>query len=351
MSLREMADALSPPQTEAELVGVYVPGGSFGGPRPDVELFRRLHHGSAGQRFIVRGESGSGKTSLILRVIGDVGRLEDTACEAFKIAVGDVEMIASVTAFLQSILGTIASQDGRFANIDAEVLAEAAAIETTTTKRQVTHRAGLNSPVSYQAELKEPVETFKTATTPTELREHLNDVARTIVAAGFRPLVVIDDTDRFARLDANGKPQIDSIHDLLTNAVHVLCQAEPPIDVIVAVHPRYAEVGAYEETRVRFGFTVHETPQLPVEEDHKPPPITAILERRLRRHGIEADVRDLVEEEALIALEAVYVERHANMREVLRVAQAACLRGHAAGASKLAAPHVFAAQKENPAAI
>jgi hypothetical protein len=168
----------------AELVGVYVPGGTFGGPRRDVELFRRLHHESAGQRIIVRGESGSGKTSLILRVIGDVGRLEGSACEPFRITVGDVEMIASVTAFLQSILGTIPSQEGRFANVDAEVLAEAAAVEQTTIKRQVTHRAGLNSRVGYQAELTEPVETFKTATTPTQLREHLNDVlARSVTAA------------------------------------------------------------------------------------------------------------------------------------------------------------------------
>src|SRR3954467_12922736 len=119
MSLREMADALSPPQTEAELVGVYVPGGSFGGPRPDVELFRRLHHGSAGQRIIVRGESGSGKTSLILRVIGDVGRLEDSACEGLKLAVGDVEITASVPPSLQSTPGTFPSRDARFANIDA----------------------------------------------------------------------------------------------------------------------------------------------------------------------------------------------------------------------------------------
>jgi hypothetical protein len=351
MSLRDMADALRPPQTETDLVGVYVPGGSFGGPRPETELFRRLYHEPAGQRIVVRGESGSGKTSLILRVIGDVGRLDDSSCEPFRITVGDVDMIGSATAFLQSMLGTIASQDGRFANVDAEVLAEAAAVETTTTKRQVTHRAGLTSPVSYQAELKEPVEMFKIATTSTELREHLNDVLRRIVAAGFRPLVVIDDTDRFARLDSDGKPQVDSIHDLLTNAVQVLCEAEPPIDVVVAVHPRYDDVDAYEETVARFGFTVHETPQLPVEQDRQPPPIAAILERRLRRHGIETEVADLVEENALIALEAVYVERAANMREVLRVAQSACLKAVAAGASRLGAQHVFAAQKESPAAV
>lgn len=350
MSLRSLASALAPPKTDAELVSVYVPGGTFGGERPDADLFRQLYQESAGQRIIVQGESGSGKSSLILRVIGDVGRLEDSSCEPLRITVGDVEMISSVTTFLQSVLGTIASQEGRFANIDAEVLAEAAAIEQTTTKRQVTHRAGLNSPVSYQAELKEPVETFKTATTPTELREHLNDVLARIVGAGFRPLVVIDDTDRFARLGADGMPQVDSIHNLLTNAVHVLCDAEPAIDVIVAVHPRYADVSAYDETRVRFGFTVHETPQLPVEDGRKPRPIVAILERRLRSHDVEAAIDDLVDEEALVALEAVYVERDANMREVLRVAEAACLMAVAAGAARLAAEHVFSAQRDNPPA-
>jgi Cdc6-like AAA superfamily ATPase len=350
MSLRAVAAALMPPQTDADLVGVYVPGGSFGGPRPDAELFRSLYHEPPGQRIIVRGESGSGKTSLILRVIGDVGALDGSSCEPFRITVGDVDMIESVTAFLQSLLGTIASQEGRFANIDAEVLAEAAAIEQTTMRRHVTHRVGLHAPVSYQAELKEPVETFKTATTPTQLREHLNDILARIAAAGFRPLVVIDDTDRFARLDADGRPQVESIYKLLTNAVHVLCEAEPPIDVIVAVHPRYADVDAYEETRVRFGFTVHETPRLPVEDRIDPPPLAAILERRLRRHRIEEDIAGLIDREALIALEAVYVEREGNMREVLRVAQAACLQADADGAAVLGAQHVFAAQRDNPPA-
>jgi hypothetical protein len=88
-----------------------------------------------------------------------------------------------------------------------------------------------------------------------------------------------------------------------------------------------------------------------VEQDRRPPPIAAILERRLRRHGIEADVADLVGEQALIALEAVYVERAANMREALRVAQSACLKAVAAGARRLGAQHVFAAQKENAAAV
>jgi Cdc6-like AAA superfamily ATPase len=350
MSLRDVAAALAPPKTEAELVGVYVPGGEFGGSRPDAELFRGLQHGEPGQRIIVRGESGSGKTSLILRVIGDVGRLADSSCEPFRITVGDPEMIESVTAFLRSVLGTIASQDGRFANIDAEALAEAASIEQTTTTRQVTHRAGITSPVSYQAELKEPVETFKTATTPTELRENLNDVLRRIVAAGYRPLVVIDDTDRFARLDSTGGPQVGSIHNLLTNAVHVLCETEPPIDVVVAVHPRYADVEAYEETRVRFGFDVHETPRLPVEERREPPPLAAIVERRLRRHGIDGEIGDVLERDAVIALEAVYVERDGNMREVLRVAEAACLTAAREGAEVVAAHHVLAAQRDNPPA-
>src|SRR5919112_2028496 len=166
--------------------------------------------------------------------------------EALRLAVGDPGTIESGTAFLQSVLGAIASQEGRFANVDAEVLAEAAAIDRSTSTTQVSHRAGLDAGVvSYQGEIKEPVQTFMTAITATELSENLNDVVARIVNAGYRPLVVIDDTDRFARLGSDGQPQIASIHNLLTNAVQVLCEVEPPLDVIVAVHPRYEDVGAY----------------------------------------------------------------------------------------------------------
>jgi hypothetical protein len=143
-------------------------------------------------------------------------------------------------------------------------MADAAAIERTTTPTQITHRAGLNVPVSYQAEIKEPVHTFKTAVGPTELRAPERRGRADRGRRPYRPLVVIDDTDRFARLDSDGGLQTDSIQKLLTNAVHVLCEVEPRIDVIVAVHPRYEDVPGYDATGPRFRFVVLETPRLPL---------------------------------------------------------------------------------------
>ena len=70
----------------------------------------------------------------------------------------------------------------------------------TTTEREITHRAGVNAAVvSYQADLKEPITTFKSATSTTDLKRNLDDVIQRIVNAGYRPVVVIDDTDRFAQ--------------------------------------------------------------------------------------------------------------------------------------------------------
>lgn len=348
MSLGDIAAAFAQPASNTDLVGVYVPGGELGAGRPDVELFGALYREPPGCRVIVRGESGAGKTSLILRVIADGAKLAENRSEPLRLAVGDTGMIESATAFLQSVLGAIASQDGRFANVDAAALAEAAAIERTTTKTQITHRGGLNAVVSYQGEIKEPVETFKTAVTTTELSEHLNDVLARIVGAGYRPLIIIDDTDRFARLGSDGQPQTASIHNLLTNAVQVLCEIQPPLDVVVAVHPRYEDVAAYGELKARYGFTVLETPRLPVDTDREPPPLFDILERRLRRAAIETPIEELVDRGALMALEAVYVERKQNLRDVLRVAQAACLVAAGAGARLLLAQHVFTALEQNP---
>lgn len=350
MNLKDVAAALGTPKTHADLVRVYVPGGSFGGGRPDVEIFERLHSHPAGQRIIVLGGSGAGKTSLILRVIGDIGKLGDSNLEPLILAVGDVSMIASTTAFLQSLLGTLASQEARFANVDPEALAAAAALETTTTGLQITHSAGFNAAVvSYQAELKEPIKTFKSATTATDLKSNLNDVISSIVKAGYRPLVVIDDTDRFARPAADGTLQADSIADLFTNGVQALCEIEPVIDVIVAVHPRYQDVPTYTAISARLGFEVLETPRLPVEDSTGPPPLETLLKRRLAQHGIAEGITAAFDLGALYALEAVYVERSESVREVLRVAEDACLVAHADGARQLTAQHVFAAQVRQPA--
>lgn len=351
MSLRDVAVALQAPKTKLDLVRVYVPGGNFRGNRADADIFDRLHNGAAGQRIIVLGEAGAGKTSLILRVIGDLSRLDDSKLEPLIMAVGDPAMIVSPTAFLQSILGTLANQEGRFANVDGQELAAAAASETTTTTTQLTHRAGASAAVvSYQAELKEPITTFKSATSTTDLKRNLDDVIATIVKAGYRPVVVIDDTDRFAQPGPAGELQADSISNLLTNGVQVLCEVEPPIDVVVAVHPLYEEVEAYASVRARCDFEVFETPRLPVEDAEEPTPLETLLQRRLTQHGITAPILDLIDLGALYALEAVYVERRESVREMLRVAQDACWHAHASGACALTAQDVFAAQARQPAA-
>src|SRR3954449_10532101 len=64
--------------------------------------------------------------------------------------------------------------------------------------------------------------------------------------------------------------------------------------------------------------------------------------------AIATPIEELVDRGALMALEAVYVERKQNLRDVLRVAQAACLVAAGVGAGQLLAQHVFTALEQNP---
>jgi Cdc6-like AAA superfamily ATPase len=329
--------------TQEQLAGLYVSSdrlaGLRGDDRPEAQLMRALAGEREPQHVQVVGPAGAGKSSLILKVLGDLGRREALARphEVLVVNVGDdPERLTSPAVFMRTIVQLVARQGHRFANVDQDALHAAAADERTRTGPQVEHRAGLTAPVvSYEAALKEAYETEHFGDDPARAREDFEDVLRW-VAREHRPVIVIDDTEHFVGV-RDGEVDAESVHNLYHHAIRSLAELQT-LDLVVAVHPAYEDVDVVADVHARFGFRRVDVPALPDDSDGSA--LGLILQRRLDRHDLEAQVADVVEPSALVLLEAVYFLREHDLRVVLDLAADAATAASRDGAERIATRHV-----------
>lgn len=315
--------------TDARRTRVYVRSGELGlQVRSDLELMDALTTREFPQRLHVVGPSGAGKTSLILRVAADLIRLDrDVTHEILVLRVGDrPERLASPEEVMKMVLEAIAVHGHRFSSISADVLHAAAADERTFTPRQVEHRGELKSPVvGYSAALKEAFETHAFGQNAARVRHDLEDVLAHVRAAGYRPVLVVDDTEKFVSPGAGGTLDAESVGNLYHHGVRVL--GELPVDLVVAMHPRFATVDRVTEVIERLSMPRIDVPELPADADE--PALREILRRRMERDGVEARLDEVIERAAIEELQVLYHDRDRDLRSVLKVAHAAV--GHALG--------------------
>lgn len=347
MSLQRVHDVrvFDDATTDERRTRVYVRSGELGvggGTRAEIELMDVLANRASPQRVHVVGPSGAGKTSLILRVVADLASREtlDVQHEVLVLRVGDrPEQLASSESVMKMVLDTIAVEGHRFSNVSPEVLEAAAADQRTQTPTQVEHRAGLTAPVvSYSAALKEAYETVGFGQNAARVRHDLEDVLTQISGAGYRPVLVLDDTEKFVSPGSGGKLDEASVENLYHHGVRVL--GELNVDLVVAMHPRFEEVARVAEVVERLGMPRIDVPELPADADD--PALARILERRMQRDGIDGALETVIERGAVDELQVLYHERDRDLRSVLKLAHDAT--GHALGreASAVAARDVRA---------
>lgn len=328
-----------------DLVDLYVTSdrllGLRGDDRPEAQLMRVLANQPPPQFVHVVGQSGAGKTSMILRVLADLARRKTSNVgrphEVLIFNVGDdPARLASPAMFMRTLVQLVARQGHRFASVDPDVLQAAASDERWHTGAQVDHSVTVDARVvSYSAGLKEAYETAKFGDDPARARQDFEDVVQ-LVSAEHRPVIVIDDTEHFVRRGADGV-DADSIGNLFHHAIRTLA-ALKRVDVIVAMHPRYDEVATVHEVIQRFGFLRVDVPSLAAERDD--PGLAAILQRRLDRHNIGAAISDVVTAETIGQLESVYFLRDHDLRQVLDLAAQAATAAYRDGAERVERRHL-----------
>jgi molybdopterin-guanine dinucleotide biosynthesis protein len=332
--------------TDPERARLYVTAGEMGlESRPEVELMRALADAEPPQRLHVVGPSGAGKTSMIMRVVADLSRRNlKPSPEVLVLRVGDrPDVLASEHSVMKLVLDTIAVEGHRFSNIDEAVLLDASADERTRTGRQVEHRAGLTVPVvSYSASLHKAFEAAKFGANSARVRKDLEDVLRIVADAGYRPIVVLDDTEKFVAPGSGGEVDEASVTNLYHNGVRAL--GELPLDLIVAMHPRFETVARVGEVVHRLGMSRLEVLELPADSEN--PALNKILKRRMQRRGIDDELATVIELETIADLQLLYHERDRDFRSVLQLAQKAAEHAVSRGATAIAPRDVRAVVAE-----
>jgi hypothetical protein len=312
-----------------DLVDLYVRSevlvGARGDARPEVQMMRALANDPPPRFVQVIGAAGAGKTSMILRVLADLGRREAATLyrphEVLMVNVGDdPAWLVSAAAFMHTMVQSVARQGHRFASVDLAILTAAAADETTAAGPQVDHRVTLDAKVvSYSVDLKEAYTTAKFGEDPARARQDFEDVL-SLVSTEYRPVVIIDDTEHFVHRGADGGVDTESVSNLFHHAVRTLAELNK-LDVVVAIHPKYRDVPAVAEVTSRFGFLGVDVPALRSDSDS--PGLAAILTRRLERHGIDTPITELIAGHVISQLEAYYFTNDHDLRAVLDLAAAA----------------------------
>jgi hypothetical protein len=309
--------------TDHRRAHVYVRSGELGlAQRADLALMDALTDCDPPQRVHVVGPSGAGKTSLIMRVLGDMARRDGALRhEVLILRIGDrPQNLASPDGVMKMVLDTVAIEGHRFANVDPRVLQDAGADQRVRNPTQIEHRAGLTSPfVNYSASIKEAFTALGFAQNAARLRHDLEDVLETVRAAGYRPVLVLDDTEKFVSPGPDGEVDAALVENLYHHGVRVL--GEFHVDLVVAMHPRFEAVKRVAEVIERLAMPRIDVPELPAEEER--PALRKILERRMRRDGIDGSLDEVITSAAVEELQLLYHERDQDLRSVLKLAQSA----------------------------
>ena len=192
----------------------------------------------------------------------------------------------------------------------------------------------MTTPVAgYEASVRQAYETLGFGTSPARVRHDLEDVLAVVARAGHRPVLVLDDTEKFVGPGPDGRLEAEAVDNLYHHGVRVL--GELPVDLVVAMHPRFATLDRVREVVERLAMRRVEVPELPADADE--PALLHILRRRMERDGIATPLDAVVGRDAVEDLQLLYHERAQDLRSVLRIAHAAA--GHALARG---APHVTA---------
>lgn len=347
MTLAQAETAFRSVTQPRELVAVYVALKRFSIDDPQAVVFGALN-GPDPARVLLIGEPGTGKSSAVHSALDGLSKMTGFACAPVFLTVGDVEVLKSGGAFLGHILQTLSAQADDYAgDLDAHELERAAASTTTLADARVSQGGRVIAPaVSYTATLHELSKAHQIVTSQAKSTKALGSLVSELTERGYRPVFIVDDTEKFAARQ-DGTIDETAAADLFRHGVDALCGIDAVFDVVVAVQPRYlVEARVIDEYAQRHGFARVHVPHLP--RGVEPRPLAEILQHRLDVKGIKTPLEELVDREALVALETICGERAYDLRQVLNLASSAAALARQASSPTVSAAHVYAAQDATP---
>lgn len=304
-------------------------------------LWEELH----GHRACVAvvGPSGAGKSSVIASVLAHLERAHrylalvvraGNAGDALK-GSGDFALFV-----LREIVSLLDVADA-IPDADRAALVAAAADKFEETAPQTVGTARLGLPlvvdIGLSAQLRGAITKHEHLKNPTTSIDGLQRAIEAIIGAGRQPVLVIDDTDKFAGAET-GQIDEDAATGLFGHGLPLLGGIHA--HVVIAVHPRFRELATYKNAAKHF------TAQVEIPDLLDPRAlIRAILAKRMTHAGVNVDPDAIFAADALAYLEAWYGSRQQDLRTILRIADQAVSAAALAKASTVDREHVLLAAR------
>jgi hypothetical protein len=298
-----------------------------------------------GERVALVGGSGAGKSSVISAVLNPL--VEDLAPLPIPVAIEEPIVATSPVAFAGHLVRTVARYVANAHPAAAEEARERARRTTRTVQAPRRERAGrlslapswLGMRVELTTELRSVSERAPMDRPGQEIIEEAQAILQTVAAHGLRPVIVLDDTDKW--LQVPGLPDPAAHLAGFFSQVPRLLAEQLAVSAVLAVHEHYLDLAAYDASRGFLDATVR-VPALPDR---------AALERVLahRAQGwVPEPISQLITEPALESLMTHYEYGPARdmRRRVLFVAHTALARACDEGADLIAYRHVELAISE-----
>jgi AAA ATPase domain len=275
-------------------------------------------------KVAVRGPSGSGKSSMIAATLAD---LYSHLPLPIAIASADIGILESQTLFGQFIIREINRQAKTKFAAQAKPgwrqkralarVAETAAADSKTRQRggaKASGTLGVPDYASIAIEVTTAITSTTTLKNPSQSLEGLAELARVFKPKGKpTPVLIIDDADKWAsstdQADAEKRAQL-----LFSTALQPLLTL--PMHIVVAVQDHWIELAQYENLSKRLTQTI----EIPDFTGDALGPLREIVAHRITdTDGVNEHLGALLDDSALVRLEAEYDHRDRSIRHVLRV--------------------------------